>query len=240
MFQDQSEFDVRCEWGMQGVAMLAPVSDVVILVDVLSFTSCVDIIVGNGAIVLPYRWDDEKATRFAEMHGAQLAGRRRSTSAYSLAMVSLVSIPAGTKLVLPSPNGSTISLMTGSTPTFAGCLRNYRAVAACARGLGTTVSVIPAGERWADGGLRPAVEDLIGAGAIISELPGSRSPEAAAAVAAWEAARADITAVLLGCSSGKELIEMGFPGDVELAADVNCSSAVPRLRDGAYADASGA
>ena len=29
----QSEFDVRCEWGEYGVAQLAPISDVVILVD---------------------------------------------------------------------------------------------------------------------------------------------------------------------------------------------------------------
>lgn len=36
--------------------------------------------------------------------------------------------------------------------------------------LGRTVAVIPAGERWADGSLRPAIEDLLGAGAFIREL----------------------------------------------------------------------
>jgi hypothetical protein len=28
---DQAEFDIRCEWGPQGVEMLAPISDVVII-----------------------------------------------------------------------------------------------------------------------------------------------------------------------------------------------------------------
>jgi 2-phosphosulfolactate phosphatase len=35
MFTDQSEFDVRCEWGEHGVAALAPISDVVNVIDVL-------------------------------------------------------------------------------------------------------------------------------------------------------------------------------------------------------------
>ena len=34
---DQQEFDIRCEWGEQGVAHLAPISDVCIIVDILSF-----------------------------------------------------------------------------------------------------------------------------------------------------------------------------------------------------------
>lgn len=41
MIYDQSEFDLRCEWGAQGVSQLASISDVVIIVDVLSFSTCV-------------------------------------------------------------------------------------------------------------------------------------------------------------------------------------------------------
>ena len=113
-------------------------------------------------------------------------------------------------IVLPSPNGSTISLATGDTPTYAGCLRNATAVAKAAMRHGPRIGVIPCGERWADDAtLRPALEDLIGAGAVIAELHGTRSPEATAAVWAFEGAAASLLETIGACSSGKELVERG-------------------------------
>ena len=173
---DQSDFEVRCEWGENGVAQLASKSDVVVIVDVFSFSTCVEIATHRGAIVHPYRWRDETAVRFAASLAAELAGGRGHQAKYSLSPQSLLGIPSGTRLVLPSPNGATLALGTGDTPTLAGCLRNYRAVALAARKYGKCISVIPAGERWSDGSLRPAWEDWIGAGAILSQLNGS--PEA--------------------------------------------------------------
>ncbi|WP_374688487.1 2-phosphosulfolactate phosphatase, partial [Promineifilum sp.] len=85
-----------------------------------------------------------------------------------------------------------------------------------------------------DRSLRPAAEDLIGAGAIISYLRGRRSPEAEIAVTAYQAAARRLTAFLEACSSGREHAEKGTAADVALAAQLNASDVAPLLVNGAY------
>lgn len=234
MIFDQSEFELRCEWGQQGVTQLAPISNVVVIVDVLSFSTSVEIATNNGAIIFPYKWKDDSAVDYAKSVQAELAKSRSSKDGYSLSPTSLTKIPIGTKLVLPSPNGSSLTLRTGTTPTLAGCLRNCEAVAQFAQRYGSNIAVIPAGERWEDGTLRPAFEDLIGAGAILSYLNGSLSPEAEAAVAVFYTFKNALLAYLKKCSSGKELIKKGFESDVVLAAAINVSNCVPLFTEKAY------
>ena len=232
---DQQEFDIRCEWGEHGISVLAPISDVIIIIDVLSFSTSVDVAVTQGAMVFPYRWRDDTALAYAVSVGATLADPGRSPSMYSLSPASLTAIPKGTRIVLPSPNGSTLTLAAKPTPVLAGCLRNAWAVAAVARKYGRKIAVIPAGERWKDdGSLRPSCEDLIGAGAIIRHLNGRRSPEALVALAAFRAVESDLDNELRQCSSGKELIERGFATDVILAAQLNVSACAPILVNDAY------
>lgn len=229
---NQADFDIRCEWGLQGVTQLSPISDVVIVVDVFSFTTCVEIATQQGALVYPYR--GEQAAAFAESVGATLAAKWGHIG-YSLSPHSLVQLPAGLRLVLPSPNGSMLSLSTGQTPTLAGCLRNAQAVAAAATTYGKQITLIPAGERWrADGSLRPAYEDWLGVGAIISQLGGRLSPEARAARAAFLDAQGQLGELLSACGSAKEHSEQGFAQNVALAAAINISDCVPLLVDGAY------
>jgi 2-phosphosulfolactate phosphatase len=96
---------------------------------------------------------------------------------------------------------------------------------------------IPAGERWADGSVRVAAEDLWGAGAILSGLPGIRSPEAETAIAAYAGVSTNLLASLKSCASGRELIERGFECDAEIAAESNVSSIVPVLQDDEFAAA---
>lgn len=105
-----------------------------------------------------------------------------------------------------------------------------------ARTLGHTIAVIACGERWTDGSLRPAFEDILGAGAIIQRLAGDCSPEALAAVAVFEQCHADLPGVLTRCASGKELIERGFAADVVLAGQLDVSQSTPLLHDACYID----
>ena len=84
--------------------------------------------------------------------------------------------------------------------------------------------------------MRPSVEDLIGAGAVLAALPGRRSPEAALAVAVFERFRHDLERVLSQCSSGRELIDLGFAADVAMAADYASSRAIPILLEDRYID----
>ncbi|MGA2131788.1 MAG: 2-phosphosulfolactate phosphatase [Bryobacteraceae bacterium] len=220
---DQSEYDLRCAWGLAGVHLLAPVSDVVIIVDVLRFSTAVDVALSQGASVRPRHWN---------------ASRDAGTS--PLSPSALQSIPTGATLVMPSPNGSTLAMHASCTAaTFTACLRNCRAVADCARKHGSRIAVIPAGERWPDGSLRPAIEDLIGSGAVLAALPGRPSPEAEIAIAAFEHFRGNLRDALMRCSSGKELIARGLASDVELASDYSISRAVPILREGRFVDFSG-
>ena len=235
---DPGPAHVRCEWGRAGLAALAPSSDVVIIVDVLSFATCVEIAVSREAVVLPFGWHDARASAFASRMGATLAGPRGS-GGLSLSPESMLGLAPGTRVVLPSPNGATLSLAAGPGRVLAGCLRNATAVARAAAAAGPRILVLPAGEQGPDGSLRPCLEDWLGAGAILSALaerlsPAALSGEAGAARAAATAARDALPRALRACASGRELRERGCAADVELAAALDVSAAVPVLRDGAY------
>jgi hypothetical protein len=83
--------------------------------------------------------------------------------------------------------------------------------------------------------LRPAYEDLLGAGAIIDSMPvGSWSPEAQAAASVFRAARGHVRDSLMESASGRELIALGFATDVQLASELDVSSTVAVFQSGAY------
>ena len=96
------------------------------------------------------------------------------------------------------------------------------------------VGIIPAGERWPDGNLRPAIEDLLGAGAIISHLAAPCSPEAQVARDAFRSAGDDLTSLIRRSVSGQELIAWGYGGDVDVALALEVSECAPTLVEGAY------
>jgi 2-phosphosulfolactate phosphatase len=203
-----------------------------VVVDILRFSTAVEVAVAAGAQVVPERWPGTGSPAGA---GGE-PGRR----GWSLSPAALAGVAAGTRVVLASPNGATVSLAVAEAGAvvLAGSLRNASAVAAAARDLGRPVGVVAAGELRHDGSLRPAVEDLIGAGAVLNALGGHPSPEARAAVAAFLDAAPDLPSVLAGCASARELAARGLTADLSLAAAHDVSRAVPRLEGGAFAQLS--
>ena len=220
--------NVDCEWGRQGLDALASSCDVLIIVDVLSFSTAVEIAASRGARVLPLPWADGDLGGWSS-DGETIVAGARGSGRPSLSPASLLAIGAGTRLVLPSPNGAELSTRAPGKPVLTGCLRNACAVASAAARLGDRIGVVPAGERWPDGSLRPAFEDWVGAGAILAHLQAERSPEAEAAVDAFRGARSALAHWLRRSVSGRELVGRGFERDVALAAELDVSACVPRL-----------
>ena len=243
----QTAYRRRLDWGLDGaLAMVAEAQagDVAVVVDVLSFTTTCSIAVEQGVVVHPFPWDAEDAPAYAAERGATLAAGRREGLArgvVSLSPASFVDSAGVDRVVLPSPNGSAIcfALADAGVTVVAACLRNAPAVSRWLEARsGAGVSVVAAGERWPSGQLRPAVEDLWGAGAVLAGLPAADlSPEAAAAVAAFRAVEHRLADELPRCASGRELVEDGFAGDVVLAAAYDVSGVVPILTGDAFAGA---
>jgi 2-phosphosulfolactate phosphatase len=251
----QSGTGIRFEWGPAGAGRLAGEAACLIVVDVLSFTTAVSIAAERGIRVLPFWLPDGPATTaeraasekaaavYARQSGARLAVARHAVtpdSPWSLSPAHMRRAPFVACLALPSPHGAAIAAAAPPhVRVVAACLRNITAVGSwlTARGYGSPahpVAVIAAGERWPDGSLRPALEDLLGAGGLISDLhaqgAGPLSAEAAAARAAYEGT-ADLTRAVAAGVSGRELAARGFVQDVAIATEGDICAAVP-VRDG--------
>ncbi|MEO7236311.1 MAG: 2-phosphosulfolactate phosphatase [Lapillicoccus sp.] len=229
---------VILEWGPTGAAALAPRVGVAVVVDVLSFSTTVTVAADLGVEVVPHRWADDSAAAVAEQRGAALAVARHAAvpGQVSLSPATFRTATGLTRVVLPSPNGSTICalLAEAGVEVVVASLRNRRAVARAVEG--REVLLVPAGERWPDGSLRPAVEDLWGAGAVAAALDdlgaAHLSDETQAAAAAYRLVEPRLAEALHACASGLELDGRGYASDVAIAAELDSSHAVPRLVDG--------
>jgi 2-phosphosulfolactate phosphatase len=239
----QAAYRLRFDWGLTGARALtegARPGDVAVVVDVLSFTTTLCVAAEAGIDVYPYPWAAADAPAYAAKRGATLArGRRdgRGAGSVSLSPASFAGLADVERVVLPSPNGSAISfaLADAGVTVVGASLRNATAAAGWLRGVTGRVSVVAAGERWPDRELRPAVEDLWGAGAVLSLLASEdASPEARMTAAAYDAVRAELATALSASAGGRELVDAGFARDVEIAAEVDASAVVPVLRGEAF------
>ncbi|MFP7442885.1 2-phosphosulfolactate phosphatase [Bacillus infantis] len=246
MLFDQSPYQCRVEWGKRGAREAAARGDIVIIVDVLSFSSAVVSAAAFGAEIYPYppHLDGQK---YAESLGADYIFGRAEAAKLGKPTLSPVSFSeehAGKKYVLISQNGAYCTWIGAkATAVLAGSLLNASAAAAAAnilqKQLGAGITIIPCGEKWADAGehedaLRPAVEDYLGAGAILSYLDGEKSPEAAVCEGASQAAQPKLAEYLWECGSGRELRARGFEQDVVHCSRLDRMDAVPILKENRF------
>ncbi|MGU3357725.1 2-phosphosulfolactate phosphatase [Microbacterium sp. M4A5_1d] len=202
---DQSRYQVRLDWGVAGLRRVAP-ADVVVVVDVLRFSSTVSARVAAGDTVAL-----DEAARAVSRNGAAIAG---------------------------AASDSVVLL---------GCLRNADAVAAAVlaeqqrRGARTSIAVIAAGELAGPEGeteLRFAVEDLLGAGAVVDALSrlgiDHTSPEAAVACESFRGLGGAVRHLLTASGSAQELLERGLRDDALAAAQIGVDEVAPLLRGGVF------
>ena len=204
---DQRRYQIRHDWGVEGLRRLAP-ADVVVVVDVLRFSTTVTDAVARG----------ERVPLDAAAHAVSL-------------------------------NGAAVAKAAGETEAVVllGSLRNAAAVARTVldiqhrRGERTSIAVIAAGElagREPGAALRFAVEDHLGAGAIVDALGAlgidHTSPESAAACEAFRGLRGALRHLLTASGSGQELLDRDSRDEVLDAATVDAASVVPVLRDGSF------
>lgn len=248
---DQEPFLVKVEWGKRGAREAAERGDIAIVVDVLSFSSTIVTAIHHHAIVYPYPPPiNEQAAAYADEIGAELLlGRAEAARAGrpSLSPVSFGPRDAEKKYVLCSLNGGACSrLAAGASALLVGSLLNATAAAKYANSLqrktGASITVVPCGEYWQGGrdgenDLRPGIEDYLGAGAIISGLAGSKSPEALVCEGAFREGRDRIADLIWDCGSGRELREKGFAEDVRHCARLDMYQEVPILDRNHFRDA---
>lgn len=237
----QTDYDIRFEWGSKGARDAAERGDIVIIVDVLSFSSAVVAALDQGAIVYPHA-PNEKAKAFTESVGAKLAVKRSQASkdVPSLSPVSWNVNHRGKKYVLPSPNGAVCTTCASkAAKVLVGGLVNAAAVASAAQQLreklGKPITVIAAGERWQDAkehenDLRPSLEDYLGAGAIIAHLEGNFSPEAEVCRSSLNASKNNLQQLIWNSGSGRELREIGYEEDVKFSSQLDSHKLVPVMQ----------
>lgn len=248
MFFDQAPFEIKVEWGQRGARAASDRGDIVIIVDVLSFSSTVVTAVDYGAEIYPYPTPiNESAKEFAETIGANIVWGRAESIKYrghSLTPMSFTYADKGQKFVMCSLNGAACTLIASKVPALLiGCSLNASATANKANllrtELGINITVVPCGEKWSDAlenenMLRPSIEDYLGAGIILSKLTGSKSPEAEVCIGAYEYSKNKISELILDSASGRELRERGYVQDVIHCSQVDITTVVPILHDNKF------
>lgn len=242
----QAPFKGKMEWGRRGAREAAERGDIVIIVDVLSFSSAIVAALSAGAIIFPYP-PNLDGNKYANSIGAKyILGRAEAarTGNPTLSPVTFNEEHRNQRYVLSSLNGAYCSWIASRVPALLiGSLLNASAVAVIAEELqqetGADITVVACGELWNDAGenedrLRPSIEDYLGAGAILAELSGKKSAEAEVCSGAFKSTESRLKELVWDSGSGRELRERGYEEDVHYCSQLNLTDIVPVLKEGRF------
>ena len=102
--QSAGKYLINLDWGRRGALRAADRGDIVVIVDVLSFSTSVSVAVSRGALVYPCHIEND-AEATARRIGAVAAVSRKAVPArgrYSLSPLTYLDIESGEKVVSPS------------------------------------------------------------------------------------------------------------------------------------------
>jgi len=242
-FEPLPSATIHSEWAAPGAALAGARGDIVVIVDVQSFSTSISVAVERGATAFVRAIDEIMAmggrdAAERELDAELLARERAATTArFSLSPATLLHAGPGDRIVFTSLNGARcVSAAEAAPLVLAAGFRNRRAtadlIAATIAEEGVRCTIVPCGERWTsvselNDGLRPSIEDWIGAGALASALREhglDLSAEATLAAAAFEATTGAWPDLVRAAVSGRELLEQGFSDDVDLALQCDVSA----------------
>jgi 2-phosphosulfolactate phosphatase len=239
----QEPYRIRIHWGDIGASHAADRGDIIVIIDMLDFSTAVTTAVAQGAIVYPVS-KKEHLEKVASEVGGQIAKSKQEAaeSGFSLSPLHMMRAKPGDKIVLQSNNGAyDTDHAQNACCILVGTMLNAPAVARVVRNiLGSTnlrCTINPCGERWPDEKeFRPAIEDHLAAAAIVHEigLHAYLSPEAEVIEAAWRQLETQYKRLILDSGSGRKESEEGVGDDTEFALDYGRFDVVPILKDGAF------
>lgn len=207
---DQHRYQVRLDWGVDGLVRLAP-ADVVVVVDVLRFSSTTVAALARGERV------DLSSAHEASINGAAVAEAASRAGAVVL-LGGLTNASAVARAVLAEQHRR--AARTSVSIVAAGEL--------VSRENGAPVRFAVEDHLGAG-----AIVDALAALGI-----DHTSPEAAAACESFRGLRGAVRHLLTASGSGQELVAGGLRDDVLASATVDAASVVPVLRDGVFVDVS--